>query len=227
MLNRDEIFQAVDLHQRSYSLLQWLTGAISRGFISFDRAHEYMDEAEAAEDWIKSHYLNLPPECRPEPDQLTVFARFFATYLTTSFELLKESGFQLTSSDGCYCCVCAHLVGASHLRTKKIHRRDKVRARDIKITTLKLLSHEHHAPLDQQHAEKIVDSKDTAKDVALMVYGQQLVARARGRSEGPAVLVLWREIAWDVTHPKKDFKLEAEDILRAEQSLVAAIVGFQ
>jgi hypothetical protein len=66
----------------------------------------------------------------------------------------------------------------------------------------------------------VVDSPTNATDVATLAYGQQLVERTRGRSEGPAVLALWREIAWEKTGaPKKDFQLEAEDILRAEQSL--------
>jgi hypothetical protein len=54
---------------------------------------------------------------------------------------------------------------------------------------------------------------------SLLAYGQQLVARMRGISEGPPLLALWREIAWDRTAPKKNFQLEAETILTAQESL--------
>ena len=67
-----------------------------------------------------------------------------------------------------------------------------------------------------------------ATDVATLAYGQQLVERVRGSSKGPAVLALWREIAWKKTgSPRKDFKLDAEDILRSEQSLIDAIAGLK
>jgi hypothetical protein len=106
MLNRDEVVQAIDLHRRSYNLLRWLSTAISKGFIRFDRAHAYMDESEAAAEWIERHYLNLPPSCRPEHEQLKPFAQFFAAYLTTSFDLVKQPGGQVITSCGCYCPIC-------------------------------------------------------------------------------------------------------------------------
>jgi hypothetical protein len=117
---------------------------------------------------------------------------------------------------------------APHLKTKKLARRDKERAKKLKIMTVQQLSREHDAYLDRDQAEKLVDSKTNATDVAMVAYGQQLVERARGRSEGPAVLALWREFAWEKTgSPKKDFKLDSEDILRAEQSLANAIAGLK
>ncbi len=229
MLDREELFQAVDLHQRSYNLLLWLSTAIEKGFVQFNRAHDFMDEAEVAADWIQGHLLNLPPECRPEQhEQLKPFAQFFATYLTTSFDLVKEPGKRLEPYGSCTCPMCSYIVAASHLKTKKLFRRDKLRARKLKITAVQQLSREHDAFLDQEQAEKLVDSEANATDVATLAYGQQLVERVRGKSEGPAVLALWREIAWKKTgSPKKDFKLDAEAILNAEQSLVNAIAGLK
>lgn len=186
------------------------------------RAHDYMDEAEAAEDWIKEHYSSLPVSCRPTTDQVTPFAKFFATYLTTSFDLVEEPGRQLKSSCGCFCPICTYLTAAPHLKTKKVTRRDKERARKIKLNALEQLSREHNARIDQERAEKLLDSPETS----LLAYGQQLIERTHGRSYGPAVLALWREIAWEKTGaPKKDFQLEPEAILRAEQLLVDKIVG--
>ncbi|HXQ70661.1 MAG TPA: hypothetical protein VN844_09250 [Pyrinomonadaceae bacterium] len=225
MLKADELVQAVDLHRRSYNLLLWLRTAIAKGVIQVTRAHEYMDEAEAAEDWIESHFLNLPPNCRPEREQLKPFSRFFATYLTTSFELVDQPFHLLESKCGCCCPICAYLTGPHHLKTKKLFRRDKERARKIKIAALQQLSREHNKYLAQEQAEKLVDSHTTAREIAMLAYGQQLVARTRGNSEGPAVLALWREIAWNRTAPKKDFTLEAEDILQAEQTLAGTLVN--
>jgi hypothetical protein len=224
MFVRDEVSQAVDLHRRSYNLIKWLSSAMSRGFIKFNRAHEYMDQNEAAKEWIESHLLNLPPNCRPESDDLAQFARFFATYLTTSFDLIEKPGAQLTSGCGCYCSFCAYAVAAPNLKTKKLYRRDKERARKLKLFALKQLALERQTHLDDKQAAMLIDSPETAESVSLIAYGQQLVARTRGITEGPAVLALWREVAWNNKGaPKKNFQLEVEDILRAEESIANKI----
>ena len=225
MLNRDEVHRAVNLHRQSYNLLRWLTTAVSKGVIRFDRAHDYLDEAEVAKEWIERHFLNLPPDCRPESEELGPFAKFFATYLTTSFDLVKQPGQRLYSECGCPCPMCSYLVGASHLQPKKVYRRDKARARKIKIAALQQLAFKCGTRLDQQQAEGVIDSPDRAVEVSIIAYGQQLVARTHGFSEGPAVLALWREIAWDKTAPKKNFQLEAEHILSAQESLTKRLVG--
>jgi hypothetical protein len=225
VLNREELQQAVNLQRKSYNLLRWLTNAVSNGVIRFDRAHDYLDEAQAAKEWIERHYLNLPLDCRPETEELGPFAQFFATYLTTSFDLVKQPGKRLYSGCGCPCTWCSYLVAASHLQPKKIYRRDKVRARKMKIAALQQLAYKCDTRLAQQQAEELVDSPDSAMHASLLAYGQQLVDRTRGFSGGLAVLALWREIAWDKTAPKKKFQLEAENILNAQDSLAKKLVG--
>ncbi len=227
MLNREEVDRAVKLHRKSYNLLRWLTTAVTKGVIRFDRAHDYLDEADAAKDWIERHFLNLPPDCRPENEDLEPFARFFATYLTTSFDLIKEPGEQRYNDCGCSCPMCSYLVGASHLQPKKVYRRDKARARKMKITALQQLAFKCDTHLDQKQAEELIDSPDSAMEASLIAYGHQLVARTCGFSEGPAVLALWREIAWDRTAPKKNFQLDAEIILSAQESLAKRLGSAQ
>lgn len=225
MIDRNELQRAIDLHRRSYSLLRWLGTSVSKGVIRIDRAHDYMDEAEAARDWIERHYLNLPLDCRPATDELGAFAQFFATYLTTSFDFVKNPMQRRYSECGCPCSMCSYMVAASHLQPKKVNRRDKMRARKLKIYALKQLALERDSRLDEQEAEKLIDSPDAAMEVSLVAYGQQLMARMRGISEGPAVLALWREIAWDKRGaPKKEFQLEAEHILDAQESLKKRLV---
>lgn len=227
MLDREEIYRAVDLHRRSYKLLRWLGTAISKGFVRFDRAHEYMDEAGAAKDWIEYHFLNLPPSCRPPLDQVEPFAQFFATYLTTSFELVEKPKPRIESAcGGCFCPICVHLVAAPHLRARKVSRRDKERARKLKVAALQQLALEQSTSQDQKELENLIDSPDIRTEISLVAYGLQLIARTNGRSDGPAVLALWREIAWNQSgSPKKDFKLEAENILKAKELVAQRIRG--
>lgn len=72
---------------------------------------------------------------------------------------------------------------------------------------------------------KLIESPETALDVSLITYCEHLLERTQGRSAGTPVLVLWREIAWDKTAPKKNFELSTDDILRAEQSLTKKIAA--
>lgn len=55
MLDRIRIEEALDLQQRSYQLLLWLSEAVPRGFVSFDTAHDYASSADAAKAWIEEH----------------------------------------------------------------------------------------------------------------------------------------------------------------------------
>ena len=224
MFDLNEVRKAVDLQRRSYGLLRWMSTAISKGFIQFDRAHEYADQASAAKEWIQGHYLNLPASCRPQLDQLEEFAQFFATYLSTSFDLVENPGMRVTTSCGCYCPICTYLSSAPQLTVKKVTRQHKTRARKLKIAAVEQLAREHGVDLEHEAIEKLIDSEASSEDVSLVAYGQQLIARTRGRSEGPAVLSLWREIAWDKKGaPKKDFELEADSILNAESALSTLI----
>lgn len=223
MFVREEISRALDLHRKSYNLLKWLATAINRGFIQFDHAHEYMDQNEAATEWIKRHLLNLPPNCRPDSNDIDMFARFFATYLTTSFDLAVLPGKRLTTVCGCYCSFCAYAVSAPSLKTKKLSQKDKERARKLKVFRLKQLASENNASLNEKAIDKLIDSPETAIDVSLITYADQLLERTNGRSNGPAVLVLWREIAWEKNAPRKNFQLEVDNILRSEQSITERI----
>src|SRR5262245_34446574 len=113
MLDAREVTLAADLHRRSYNLLRWLATALDRGTVSFDRVHQTMDAAASAKDWMELHFHKLPSTCRPEREALDAFARFFATYLTTSFDLASDPG-KVLWSDGCSCPYCTYLVAASN-----------------------------------------------------------------------------------------------------------------
>ena len=54
----------------------------------------------------------------------------------------------------------------------------------------------------------------------MTTYRNELIRRTRFASQGEGVLVLWRELAWEGTAPKKGFKLTTEDILNAEKTII-------
>jgi hypothetical protein len=220
MFDETELNEVLELHRRTYALMLWIGGAIQRGFIPFDRAHKYTTAVHSAEAWLDHHYLNLPVEARPAVRSgpgLRPYANFLVSYLQTSFEFDAYAGSRLVSKCGCYCSFCTRLAAASSLRTKKPDRKDKEAAQTIKRQFLIALAQEQGRDLQDAELEKLLRSEELGHDAAVTAYASELLNRSRGAKSSPAVLVLWREIAWTKQgSPKPKFRLRAKDILKAE-----------
>ena len=222
MLLPEQIEDAVEIQQKSYKLLLWLADAIDRGFITFTRAHDYSSAADAAYDWIEEHYHNLPEAGRPQRKRLREFSNYFGSYVTTSFDLVDKPGTRLESRCGCFCSFCVHLVGASHLRPKKLRKRDKDMAREQRISRLLSLAEEEGIQIESDTASTIAVDPAFLRSAAYSAYAHSLLERIRGDEGGLYALALWREIAWKPEgSPIKGFQLQAEDILDAERQLIA------
>lgn len=224
MLPADRLQLAIDIHARSYRLLRWVAEAVGKGFILATRAHEYADAADSARDWLDEHYRNLPTEARPDKSHLREFANYFSTYVTTSFDIIEQPGMKLVSSCGCYCPLCSHLVNAPHLKVKQPTHRDKQRARKLMADRLQQLALEHSLRVSREQAETIAAAPATRRSAGFSAYGHWLIKRLDGLTDGPAVLALWREIAWRRSgSPIANFVLRYEDFERAERELVQAM----
>lgn len=226
MFDRAAIERAVDLQRRSYELLKWMGEAVRRGFIRFDSAHACATLPEAAQVWIERHYRDLPRAAQPAPDDLGPFSNLFATYLESSFDLLRDPGKQLYSPDNhCFCPWCSWMVDAPNLRTKKLTNRDRKRARKLEASFLRATAIEMEVALSVERCDELLDSDDLRESIAMATYGRDLLRRLEGSSEGPASLVVWRRFAWTrLGSPRKGFQLSADAILAAEAAVRAAIV---
>lgn len=221
MFTKDELLRVLELQNRSYELFQWVGSAVRRGFISFDAAHTYSSAPEAAEAWIQGHYLNIPAAARPLQADLRDFSAFFATYLENSFEFPRQPGKRLYSPDDhCFCPMCSWLVDAPNLKTRTPDKKDKARARKMVREAINRAAKEESVLLSESAAEAIANDPTLREDLALCAYAHDLFGRVRGNAVGPAALVLWRTFAWLPTgSPKKKFRLTADLILKAENSL--------
>lgn len=179
-----------------------------------------MNTAEAAREWLERHFDSLPVKTRPEKIHLSEFAHIFASYLTTSFELIKAPGTRLISPGGCYCAFCSYLGSASHLKTKKLSVKAKHSARQLKRIYLNSLAEEHELGLLNAAIDSILHDHHLSPSVSLAIYMSELIRRSKFASQGEGVLVLWREIAWHNNAPKGNYKLEAEKILHAEKLIL-------
>jgi hypothetical protein len=229
MFDVDEVEAVLELHRRTYRLILWVGKAIERGFIPFDRAHEYSTAIESAEAWLDQHYLDLPTDARPAARSgagLRPYANFLISYLQASFELDSYPGLRRVSRTGCYCVFCSRLESASHLTTKKLRPKDKEAAQTLKRKYVAGLAEQHGRDLLPAEVENLLRDDGLDRDAALTAYTNELLNRSRGVKSSPAVLALWREIAWNKQgSPNHKFRLRTQDIVKAERHLLAAVTG--
>ncbi len=224
MLERAELERAIDIQSRSYMLLRWLSGAVSKGFIAANRAHEFADVSDSAFAWIEDHLQNFPTDARPESkSDLRAFANFFSTYVMTSFDIVEEPGVRKTSPCGCYCPWCTTISKAPHLKRKKLARRDRHRAESLMVDRLVELAVESDRDLSPDEANELLANGTLRRSAAYSTYGVWLLRRLHGPTDGKSIMRLWREIAWLPTgSPRTDLALAVDDFLDSEQQLLAA-----
>lgn len=224
MLAADRLTLAIDIHSRSYQLLRWIAEAVTKGFIPATRAHHYANTGDAAFAWMQDHYLSIPETMRPDERHLREFANFFGTYVTSSFDLIEQPGARLDSRCGCYCSLCAQLVNAPHLQALKLKPRDKQRANRLMVDRVTALASEENIAVTDPTVVAIVRGDTTRRSAAYSTYGDWLIRRLDGDTDGPAVLALWREIAWERTgSPIKKFQLHYKDFIDAEELLAETL----
>lgn len=218
---------AIEIRDRSYQLLMWIGSAIDKGLVLPSRAAHHSGGPEAAIEWLRSNYRIIPEHIRPEESSIDEFAAFFSTYLISSFDVVQKPG---TKGEGpiprfgCTCDLCVRIINAPHLQAKKLFARDKRRAEMLMSESVRELSTEHGIKLTEQQATQLVTEQSTRRAAAYIAYGKWLILRLHGEADGPALLALWRIIAWDPRGGmRRGFMLELRDFRAAESLLIGAI----
>lgn len=220
MFDSEELERVVSLQQKSYQLLRWVNDALRSGTLNFNKVHEAADVSVAAQEWVGRHFHSIPGEARPDVAELEPFARLFASYLTTSFDLIAQPSTRRVSSHNCYCAFCSYLAAADHLRVRTPDKKARQRAHQMKDLYLSSLTAEAGVTLPAADRQSLLSDPKAADDLAFAAYGRELLRRSQFASQGEGVLVLWREIAWDEKGKvKKGFTLSAERMLQAEATL--------
>lgn len=219
-----EVAHAVKLQHSSYRLLKWMAEAVQSGLLGAGGTHAFASLPEATVHWIDMHREQLPPEMRPAVEDVQEFSNFFATYLSSSFDMVSDPGQRSASNSRCHCSVCMWLVQAPNLQPKKLTSGNKRRATLMQVDWVVGLADTEAKPISRSDGEVMVCSAAVREPTALGAYGAELLLRCRGFSTGPSTLALWRRFAWNAQgSPKRPFVLTAEMILAAEASVVAAL----
>ena len=218
--------KAIETRERCYRLLMWISDAIDDGLIQPRSSRHGSGGADAAVDWLRYHFELIPEEVRPDENDIAEFGAFFSTFLTSSFDIVEKPGTRGEGPSwfGCQCELCLRIVNAPHLQTKKLYARDKRRANFLMSECLLDFAKEHGLLLTEERSREIVANESTRRSTAYLAYGHWLIRRLAGDSDGPAVLALWRLIAWDPRGGmRRGFTLQLSDFKTARRKLVALI----
>lgn len=230
-MNETELRNAVEIQQRTYLLLNWLNSAIERGFVSVGSVRKHVSDSTIAAEWINEHYLNLPDECRPasrNPNDIDPYANMFCSYLLASFDIQEQPGERYVPHDRRNPHARSPFVTNPHLRPKKLTTEDKTRARKLKILYVRQLALSCGSQINDERAKAIVEDSGLKEAVSMATYGEQLIRRTKGHVEGSAILALWREFARTSSgSPKQNFKLNAEHVLKCEETIASKVCGQQ
>lgn len=217
------------LQKQSYALLKWLNQNLGNGGLSFSVAHRAMSGAAAAEEWLARNEAQLPPAHRPAEAERHELAHLFASYLLTSFELPAGKQTVRVADCHCSCNYCGYVVSLHRLVPRHPAPKDRRTAHELKRLFLERLVEDLGYPLEQPVEDAVFSNKELSLLLSCATYADQLIRRTQFASQGAAVLVLWRDIAWeDGRKPKKNFELTAAQVMEAEERLrraVADVIG--
>ena len=227
MLNREQLILAIGIQSQSFQLLRWIGAHLDSGVIALSRAGAHSETPDAAFDWLEQNRMLFPTTLRPDAAHLRQFANFFWTYVTTSFDVVKNPGTLLIAADtGCGCRMCARISNASHLQPKKLTRGEKFWADELMRERMAALAHEEQIPVQPQQCLSLTENPTTRRAAAFSTYGQWLINRLSGDTAGPAILALWRVIAWTPAgSPVRGFLLKYDDFEASENLLIQSLRG--
>jgi hypothetical protein len=106
----------------------------------------------------------------------------------------------------------------------KLTKADKGRAFELMTDRIAALAEEEKVAVTPERCRSIAGDPETRRFSAYSTYGYWLINRLDGHTDGPAVLALWRLIAWNEKgSPIQGFSLRYEDFASAEHSLLRAM----
>ncbi|WP_254508380.1 hypothetical protein [Anatilimnocola floriformis] len=203
-----------------------MSKSLDEGKIAPSRAANHSGGPEAAREWLQNYAAVIPADIRPSQAELPEFAAFISTFLISSFDIVAKPGKRAADylNTWCNCPYCLRMVNAPYLQPKKPTAGDKRRAEILMADCLIELGRANGIELDVGAADRFVAERRYRRSCAYLTYGESLIRRLRGESDGPAVLVLWRQIAWLPSGGMiRGFRLELPDFVAAEELLKRAL----
>jgi len=195
-ITRDEIATALELHERAYEALIWLSNiSFARPQMLTSESAAVLQKADACVDWVSAHIHDFPARVQPSPDNLQAFARLFASFFQTSFRIerrvhTREQDYRITRNRD-------EAAGRDRLSSRKVPRglvrKRKDEATHLKYRALTYLADEN-TPGFWDGARELITEPSVRRELVLWTWACELIHRSRGEPHGPAVHMLWRQM---------------------------------
>ncbi len=218
MFHKEEVEKAVRIQKLGYSFLRYITDKIDKNKFTFSRIHEQEKSSDVVFEWINDYYDYLPKSILPKKDEIREFSNYFASYLTTSFELMEEPE-RTNNLTGCYCDICLQMGNLSHLKSISPKNYDREIAALKRVEIVKELGAYLGVNLSNTKYEAIAHDELHIRDVAYLAYTKSLFQRIQSSIGDVYMLALWRQFAWFKGKPIKNFELKTVDIFFAIQRI--------
>ena len=224
MFEREEVTNAVRIQQLGYKFLRYITNKIDNKDFTFSRIHNDESSADVVASWVKDYYDYLPTSILPKKEEIQIFSNYFASYLTTSFEL-NENPVQTSSRMECYCDICLQFVNLSHLKSISPNKMDREFAQEKRYEVIVEFAKHLAVDISEDLGIQIANDKLSKRDAAYLAYTKSLFDRINFSKGGVYSLALWREIAWSEGSPIPDFVLNSADIFNALRRIELRILS--
>ncbi len=224
-MNKDDIERILRLQHSAYELLLWLNKrAEHEQEILSDHNLEKWRFAESCETWIRDVYGMIPQALRPSQDDIPAFARLFSSFFQTSFRLVESAPTRAYDNwgeeSGWVGSGKRKLMPGAPSGKKSAKGKAKVgeSARELRLIALEELALENNLLLSRADLEVLEKDEKLHDALVLWTYFHELNRRANFASQGEAVRSLWQAM-----DKKEREKMNADKIINARDSLVAAL----
>lgn len=224
-MNQDDIERILRLQNSAYELLLWLNKrAEDEQEILSDHNLEKWRFAASCETWVRSVHGTIPQALRPSQDDIPAFAHLFSSFFQTSFHLVESAPTRVYghSDDESWWGGSGQrklMPGApGGKKSAKGKARGAESARELRLIALEELALENDLLPSRADLESLEKDAKLHDALVLWTYFHELNRRAHFASQGEAVRSLWQEM-----DKKERVKINAQKIIKARDSLVAAL----
>jgi hypothetical protein len=226
-ITREEVARVLDLQQRAYETLLWLSHvSFARPEMLNEQTADIVRDATRCRQWIAEHLDRLPPRLRPPAAEFEAFALLFSSFFQTSFRIERR---HVSYSPPHYVIATNRdeAAGKKKLQARAVpHHLRRKRANEAQHLEYRALTLVNEGPEDTkfwQAAQDVRGDETVRPDLLIWTYACELVHRARGEPHGPAVHLVWKQIPKDVRqHLTADIAWRARE--RVAQALRRSIL---
>jgi hypothetical protein len=225
-VQKHEIERVLDLQQRAYNLLLWISEQARHQPDLLNESNiEKLRYAQDCDEWVRHMMGIFPEKLRPSEADISAFAHLLSSFFNTSFhvETVNESNWSGRYSSYETWVTTKLVPGAPKsdkgpAAKKRAKEKDRQSAHNLQLIVLEELAFENDIDLTRAQIETIAADSAIAEPLNLWSYAHELMRRSQFASQGAAVHQMWLSL-----DRKTRESLHADTIWQAREQLCQAL----